>query len=445
MEDAWSRLSQGLARPDDDTTAPPPQALAGAVLVLLRDHADGDLEVVYTRRRDDLPTHPGQISFPGGRVEPGETLEEAALREAQEEVGLDPTGVEVLGRLPSFYVPPSRFWLAPVVARWRTPHPLVASEAEVAEILHVRLSRLRDAAAWRAVRLSTAGVSWAWQLDARHLLWGATAMVTTTLLELLDPEWHGGRDAGSLGRDREVRPWDVRARRVPSGGPPRLPGVPEVDLASVADAVAPDRVPDDGDLDTVAAAAADAVRRLLRAPRRRTAADPAGDVLVLAGAGGNGAAGIAAAAVLAASGVPVRVVSTVPLAQLPPVSRARAGGLQVSAFAGALPPAAAIVDALVGGGLRGPLRGRPRALLHASQAQPVPVVALDVPSGLHPEDGLLGELVAADVTVAVGAPRPGVFAPGLGPFVGDLHLAVPGGSLARIVPGVSARHGSWRE
>lgn len=445
--DLWDRLATGLARLDAAATSPPSaEALAGAVLVLLADRDDGDLEVVYTRRRDDLPTHPGQISFPGGRVEPGETLEQAAVREAAEEVGLDPASVEVLGRLPTFYVPPSRFWLAPVVARWREPHPLVASEAEVAEILHVPLARLRDASAWRVVRLSARGVSWAWQLDPRHLLWGATAMVTTTLLELLDPNWHGGRDAASLGADREVRPWDVRARRIPAGGPPRLPGVAEVALDDLADRAAPVAPPDDAGVDAAAAVVADAVERVLRAPARssRRGVDPGRGVLVLAGAGGNGTAGIAAAAALAAAGVTARVVTTVPPARLPALSRDRAAGLDVAAFDGALPPSAVIVDALVGGGLRGPLRGVPLQVLHASRAHPVPVVAVDVPSGLHPDDGVVGELVAADVTVALGAPRPGVFAPGLAPFVGDLYVAARD-ALARVVPGASARRGTWRE
>ncbi|MDQ3030615.1 MAG: CoA pyrophosphatase, partial [Actinomycetota bacterium] len=137
--------------------AQPAGARVGAVLVLLRDLGDGDAEIVYTRRRDDLRSHPGQISFPGGRVDTGETVEQAAVREAVEEVSLRPESVELLGRLPALYVPPSRFWLQPVVACWRQPHDLVPAEAEVAEVLRVRLSALTDAGSWRAVRLSVSG------------------------------------------------------------------------------------------------------------------------------------------------------------------------------------------------------------------------------------------------------------------------------------------------
>lgn len=185
----------------------------GAVLVLLRELGGSDAEVIYTRRREDLRSHPGQISFPGGRVDGGETLEQAAIREATEEVGLDPASVTVLGRLPALYVPPSRYWLHPVVARWDAPHPLTASEAEVGEILAVALSALRDRRRWRAVPLSVAGRTWAWQLDGDHLLWGATGAVTAELLTLLDPVWSGGLEPGDLAAQLQVEPW-------------RRPGVP---------------------------------------------------------------------------------------------------------------------------------------------------------------------------------------------------------------------------
>lgn len=178
----------------------------GAALVLIADAGEGDLEIVYTRRHHDLPHHPGQLSFPGGRIEPGETVEQAALREAAEEVGLRPTTAELLGRMPALYIPASRYWLHPVVARWTDPHDLSPAEAEVAEVVRVRLSRLRDPDRWRATRLSRVGWSWAWQLDERNLLWGATALVTAGLLSLLDPHWSRGRQPADLLPDGEVWP-----------------------------------------------------------------------------------------------------------------------------------------------------------------------------------------------------------------------------------------------
>lgn len=205
--DVWSRLLRVLEAPSPEPPLAPEGGRVAAALVLLSDPAgDGDLDIVYTRRRDDLSTHPGQMSFPGGRVERGESVEQAAVREAREEVAVEPTTVEVLGRLPAFYIPPSRYWLYPVVARWLVPHELIAAETEVAEVVRARLSTLRDAAVWRVVRLSALGPTWAWQLDQRHLLWGATAAVTSRLLDLVDPRWHGGADPATFGVEREVRP-----------------------------------------------------------------------------------------------------------------------------------------------------------------------------------------------------------------------------------------------
>lgn len=213
-EVGWQRLGARLAdlaapdaRPRDarllDARLPdgrPPGVREAAALALLApgDAADGGTTLVYTRRRDDLRAHPGQVSFPGGRVDPGETVEQAAVREAAEEVALDPATVTLLGRLPPFYIPPSRFWLTTVVARWDRPHPLVAAEAEVGEVLVVPVATLLDPDAWRAVRLRTSGWSWGWRLDDRHLLWGATGLATAELLDVLAPGWSRGRAARDL-------------------------------------------------------------------------------------------------------------------------------------------------------------------------------------------------------------------------------------------------------
>lgn len=187
-----------LARVSQAGAPPPGMVRQAAALALLGPAIDGDRTLVYTRRRDDLRSHPGQVSFPGGRIDPGETVEQAALREAAEEVALDPATVTTLGRLPAFYIPPSRFWLTTVVARWDVPHPLTAAEAEVGEVLVVRLSTLLDERRWRGVRLRDRGWSWGWQLDPRHLLWGATGFATTALLDLLAPGWSGGRRPDEL-------------------------------------------------------------------------------------------------------------------------------------------------------------------------------------------------------------------------------------------------------
>src|SRR5690625_2394952 len=111
-EGFWQRLATALETVPEDLRTAPTHARVGAVLVLLEDTSSGP-SVVLTRRRLDMRSHPGQVSFPGGRVDPGETVEIAALREAYEEIHLDRSTVEVIGTGPRFYIPPSRFWVVP--------------------------------------------------------------------------------------------------------------------------------------------------------------------------------------------------------------------------------------------------------------------------------------------------------------------------------------------
>lgn len=209
----WARLEQGLAGRTEEPAIPAEARRAGVLALLsLPATADGggddDPRLLLTRRRDDLPRHGGQISFPGGRLEPGETARQAALREAAEECAVQPGTVTVLGQLPTFYIPPSRYWMTVVVGRWDRPHPLEPDADEVAAVVTVRLSQLREPDRWRVTELPARGTAWAWQLDEGHLLWGATAIATAALLDIVDPEWNGGYRAEDLGPARTVRPGD---------------------------------------------------------------------------------------------------------------------------------------------------------------------------------------------------------------------------------------------
>ncbi|MFC4639532.1 NUDIX hydrolase [Deinococcus hohokamensis] len=157
-----------------------PEFRRAAVLVgLTREH---DPRVLLTLRSADLPTHKGQISFPGGSVEPGEQMVDAALREAWEEVGLDASQVEVLGELDDVFTPIG-FHVTPVLARLDAAPELQLS-GEVAEVLMPRLSELRAAPMtcdWRTLPDGTRVpvYHYPWQT---HDIWGMTARVLHDLL-----------------------------------------------------------------------------------------------------------------------------------------------------------------------------------------------------------------------------------------------------------------------
>ena len=425
----WGRLREALTTVPEHARTPPPTARVGAVLVLVEETEAGPA-VVLTRRRRDLRSHPGQLSFPGGRREPGETVERSALREAREEVGLDADSVEVVGIGPVFYIPPSRFWVAPVLARWVQPHQLAENPWEVDAILRIPLARLLDPARWRHTPLSLEGSTWAWQLD-EDLLWGATAAVISVLLDTAVPGWHGGRAPAELGEDRAVRPWE----HVPSTQRrPRLEGelptlardeVPHVTAAEVRAVRA--WLDDHGvgpaaRAEQAGRAAAHAVRRLLGLPLTETS------VTVLAGPSSNGRAGLVAARLLATAGAEVDVRTVGPPRDPASVEVLRSAGVAVTAVTGVPPgvgagPGEVVVDAMLGVGARPPLADLPETTARWLRRHDVPVVALELPSGMDPDHGLRGPAITADVTVALGLPLAGLGAPITHAYVGDLYLA----------------------
>lgn len=421
----FRRLQQALDAVPAERRRPPPDARIGAVLVLLEEGPDGP-RLVLTRRRRDLRSHPGQLSFPGGRADPGESIEEAALREAREEVDLDPASVEVLGRGLVLYVPPSRFWVAPVVARWRAPHGLDPNPWEVDAVLHVPLATLLEGVRWRCVAHAQREAAWAWQLDGGDLLWGATAMVVTALLEVAVDGWSGGLSPRDLPEERWVRPWEEAPawqRRA------RLEGLPEVSQSSVVHVSARqmrevDRLlMEEAGLD-LPRLAEHAGRAVTEVTRLLAGGDLTGvPVTVLAGPGGNGAGGLAAARLLDAAGAGVEVWTAGPARVAAQVTALEAAGVPVGALRAGMPCGEVVVDALLGYGARPGLSGPAAEALAWLRRHDAPVVALDLPSGLSADDGLVGDCVSADVTVTLAAPKRGLRPREVHPFVGDLYLA----------------------
>jgi 8-oxo-dGTP pyrophosphatase MutT (NUDIX family) len=156
-----------------------------AVLVPLFE-ADG-LHAVFTRRRDDLRRHAGEISFPGGRRDEGEELLETALREAHEEVGLPPDAVQVAGALPPTPTFVTNYAIYPFVGVIASGFAWVLQQTEVAEVLELRLDDLR--AGYGERRLVRRGIPFrtpTYEVDG-HLIWGATARILGELLERLSP------------------------------------------------------------------------------------------------------------------------------------------------------------------------------------------------------------------------------------------------------------------
>ena len=180
----------GMAPRPRPGTRPYPQAeatsLRAGVLALFFPK-DGRLHLLLTRRTERVFAHRGQISFPGGTQHAGETIEETALRETAEELGLAPEKIVLLGRLTPLYIPPSNFCIYPVVAYLRERPDFRPQPEEVAEVLEVPVDHLLDAGTVRRETWTHEGGPYDVPFFAfgEHKIWGATAMVLAELLELL--------------------------------------------------------------------------------------------------------------------------------------------------------------------------------------------------------------------------------------------------------------------
>jgi 8-oxo-dGTP pyrophosphatase MutT (NUDIX family) len=162
---------------------------AAAVLVPIFERS-GDLHVVYIRRSDHVESHRGQVAFPGGRVDPGDsTALDAALREAHEEVGLNPRAVQVLGAFETVNTMTTGIIVAPFVGVIPHDAPLSPAPSEVAEIFDVPLTALRDPRhrgdfEWR--RPGGTSSRFPAILYRGQTIWGLTLRITERMLEILE-------------------------------------------------------------------------------------------------------------------------------------------------------------------------------------------------------------------------------------------------------------------
>lgn len=170
---------------DAESRAALPTLREAAVLVPIIWHAAGP-SILLTLRAETLAAHAGQVAFPGGRIEPGESAEAAALREAAEEVGLDPRLPEVAGQLPQ-HLTGTGYRVTPIVAVVSSPLTLTPDPGEVAAIFELPLATVLDPAAPERRRAEFRGRMrefWVWP-HPEHLIWGATAAMLVTLARAL--------------------------------------------------------------------------------------------------------------------------------------------------------------------------------------------------------------------------------------------------------------------
>lgn len=194
--------AQTLRAEDISRYVPPPDAKTrqGAVLMLFGEGEQGP-DLLLTERAHDMRSHPGQVSFPGGSVDPTDpSVVAAALREAEEETGLDPHGVDVLATLPDLWLPPSNFAVSTVIGWWREPSPVsVVDPAEVHRVLRVPLEELLDPTHRVTVSHPSGYSSPGWLIGEEKdvILWGFTAGLINKIFD------HVGM----------TRPWDASVRR----------------------------------------------------------------------------------------------------------------------------------------------------------------------------------------------------------------------------------------
>lgn len=198
--DLERRLREALdAHPLPDVSAPNAQPAA----VLVPVYPGPEPTLILTVRTDALPTHKGQIAFPGGKIDPTDAdPHAAALREAQEEIGLDPETVTIVGEFDTIPTFVSGYVVTPVVGVMPSRPKLEPNPAEVAQVLYVPLhdlvEEIRREPGFEHGGRTYPTEAWVWR---DHVIWGVTARLLRTFLEIL-------AEAGLTKRPAETSSWD---------------------------------------------------------------------------------------------------------------------------------------------------------------------------------------------------------------------------------------------
>jgi 8-oxo-dGTP pyrophosphatase MutT (NUDIX family) len=181
----WSRFAPELTY-GRHRIPPPPDARQAAVLIVLY-HDRGQWRLPLIKRTPDVTVHSGQVSFPGGQSEPDETLEETALREFEEELGVRPEHLELCGRLTSTYIYASNFLVTPCVAIAGSRPNFRPNPREVADVLEPGLVDLADPHANQRIEIRRRGLVFQAPsvVFGGQQIWGATSMILAELIARL--------------------------------------------------------------------------------------------------------------------------------------------------------------------------------------------------------------------------------------------------------------------
>lgn len=162
-----------------------------AVLILFGPH-EADADLLFIERAAHLFDHPGQPAFPGGHVEKSDnTLTETALREANEEIGLNPESVRIISQLPQLWLPPSQVAVTPIIGWWENPHEITQVDPnEVAGVHHIPIKDLINPINRVTVKTKTGFLGPAFKVN-EIIVWGFTGGIVSALLDFagLSKEW----------------------------------------------------------------------------------------------------------------------------------------------------------------------------------------------------------------------------------------------------------------